>query len=98
MAVQHKPSHTGSNCLNTHFTHSSKSLIKAFNNNILHFQGNSRCAVAVVRISGSNSKDVCHKIAGMSEPKPRVATLRKLRDPVTNELLDNGIVIWFPGK
>lgn len=30
-------------------------------------------------------------------PAPRKAMLRKIYDPESNELLDNAIVLWFPG-
>lgn len=59
--------------------------------------GHGKCGVAVVRVSGAQAKEVCHKMAGLSDPKPRLATLRKIRDPVTKEMLDRGLVIWFPG-
>ncbi|XP_049791568.1 tRNA modification GTPase GTPBP3, mitochondrial isoform X2 [Schistocerca nitens] len=59
--------------------------------------GHGKCGVAVVRVSGPKAKEVCHKMAGLSDPKPRLATLRKIWDPVTKEMLDRGLVIWFPG-
>ena len=30
-------------------------------------------------------------------PKPRIATLRKINNINTSELIDEGIIIWFPG-
>ena len=30
-------------------------------------------------------------------PKPRLATLRKINKINTSELIDEGIVLWFPG-
>ncbi|XP_049837088.1 tRNA modification GTPase GTPBP3, mitochondrial isoform X1 [Schistocerca gregaria] len=59
--------------------------------------GHGKCGVAVVRVSGPKAKEVFHKMAGLSDPKPRLATLRKIWDPVTKEMLDRGLVIWFPG-
>lgn len=58
-----------------------------------------RSAVAVVRISGSKSKEIIHKIARIKEDQlvPRKAILRTLVDPVSGELLDRGLVLWFPG-
>lgn len=31
-------------------------------------------------------------------PKPRRAYLKKIIDPITKEQLDNGLLLWFPGK
>lgn len=60
--------------------------------------GMGRSAVAIVRISGPRSADVALKIARLKEKQlvPRKAVLRRLVDPVTGELLDNGLVLWFP--
>jgi tRNA modification GTPase len=51
--------------------------------------------VAVIRISGDRSRFVIETIAG-KVPKPRVASLRSLRAPGSGELLDYGLVIFFP--
>ena len=53
--------------------------------------------VAVIRISGEKTKDVIKQIIGRKLPKPRMASLNKIIDIKTKELLDEGIVIWFPG-
>jgi len=53
--------------------------------------------VAVIRISGSETKTVVKKLTEGSFPKPRVATLKKINKISTNELIDEGIIIWFPG-
>ena len=52
--------------------------------------------VAVIRISGSETRDVIEKLTSGDIPKPRVATLKKIRKINTNELIDEGIIIWFP--
>ena len=36
-------------------------------------------------------------LTGKSVPKPRVATLRKINKINTSELIDEGIILWFPG-
>jgi len=36
-------------------------------------------------------------LTGVSVPKPRVATLRKINKINTSELIDEGIILWFPG-
>ena len=53
--------------------------------------------VAVIRISGEKTKDIIKQITGRKLPKPRMASLNKIREIKTKELIDEGIVIWFPG-
>jgi len=53
--------------------------------------------IAVIRISGNETSNVIKLITGKNLPTPRVATLRKLNKINTNELIDEGIIIWFPG-
>ena len=53
--------------------------------------------VAVIRISGANTKDVIKAITNGTYPKPRVATLKKIIHKKTKELIDECILIWFPG-
>ena len=53
--------------------------------------------VAVIRISGSETSEVIKLITGKDLPIPRVATLRKLNKINSNELIDEGIILWFPG-
>ena len=53
--------------------------------------------VAVIRISGPDTKNVVKKLTKGDFPKPRTATLKKINNINTNELIDEGIIIWFPG-
>ena len=53
--------------------------------------------VAIVRISGAEASEVIRLLTGMEIPKPRRATLRKINNINTFELIDEGIIIWFPG-
>ena len=53
--------------------------------------------VAVVRVSGKDTSKVIKLITGEDLPAPRVATLRKMNNINTNELIDEGLIIWFPG-
>jgi len=53
--------------------------------------------VAVIRISGSETRNVISKLTNGEFPKPRVATLKKVNNINNNELIDEGLVIWFPG-
>ena len=53
--------------------------------------------VAIVRISGLEASNVIKSLTGKEVPKPRMATLRKINNINTSELIDEGIIIWFPG-
>ena len=53
--------------------------------------------VAVIRISGSETSKVIKSLTGKQIPRPRVATLRKINNINTFELIDEGIILWFPG-
>ena len=52
--------------------------------------------IAVIRVSGKNTEDVIKKITGVKLPSPRVATLTKFNKIGTKELIDEGVIIWFP--
>ena len=53
--------------------------------------------ISVIRVSGSKTKDVIINLTNHAELEPRVATLRKFNKINNNELIDEGILIWFPG-
>ena len=53
--------------------------------------------IAVIRISGLETANVVKSITNKELPKPRVATLRKIKNINTHELIDEGIILWFPG-
>ena len=53
--------------------------------------------IAVVRISGLDSSKVLKLLTKNELPAPRVATLRKINNIKTSELIDEGLVLWFPG-
>ena len=59
--------------------------------------GSGISGVAVIRVSGDNVKRVIKLLTGKELPSPRVATLRKINNIDTSELIDEGIIIWFPG-
>tara|TARA_B100000131_G_scaffold47256_1_gene41888 strand:- start:1024 stop:2355 length:1332 start_codon:yes stop_codon:yes gene_type:complete len=59
--------------------------------------GSGLSGIAVIRISGINTSEVIGLLTGKALPVPRVATLRKINKINTNELIDEGIIIWFPG-
>ena len=53
--------------------------------------------VAIIRISGTAASEVIKLLTGKQIPKPRLATLRKINNINTSELIDEGIILWFPG-
>ncbi len=53
--------------------------------------------IAVIRISGPETKIVIEQMTNEPIPSPRMASLRKLNKINTNDLIDEGIIIWFPG-
>jgi len=53
--------------------------------------------IAIVRISGEETANVLKKLTKLPLPKPRIATLRKINKINTSELIDEGIILWFPG-
>jgi len=53
--------------------------------------------IAVVRVSGKDTSEVIIQITREDLPSPRVATLKKFNKIDTNELIDEGVIIWFPG-
>ena len=53
--------------------------------------------VAVIRVSGKETISVIKALTGKGLPRPRVATLRKINNSNTSELIDEGIILWFPG-
>jgi len=53
--------------------------------------------LAVIRVSGPETKLVIEKITNSALPNPRMATVKKFNKINTNELIDEGILLWFPG-
>ena len=53
--------------------------------------------VAIIRISGEDASKIITQLTDKPLPKPRVATLRKINKINTSELIDEGIILWFPG-
>ncbi|OWA51816.1 tRNA modification GTPase GTPBP3, mitochondrial [Hypsibius exemplaris] len=59
--------------------------------------GKGKSGVAVLRISGPGTSDVLMQLTKKILPPPRLASLRTIYHPTTTEILDRGIVLWFPG-
>ena len=53
--------------------------------------------IAIIRISGSETSKVIKSLTSKEIPAPRIATLRKINNINTSELIDEGIILWFPG-
>ena len=53
--------------------------------------------IAVIRVSGAETAKVIKQMTGEDLPTPRMATLRKFNKNGSKEMIDEGVVIWFPG-
>jgi tRNA modification GTPase len=58
--------------------------------------GRPPAAIAVVRVSGPQARAALEALGGKL-PEPRRAALRRLRRPGTQAVLDEALVLWFPG-
>jgi tRNA modification GTPase len=58
--------------------------------------GSGMAGIAVIRMSGSKAGSVLASVAG-SLPLPRRASVRQLRHPKSEEVIDQGLVLWMPG-
>ena len=54
-------------------------------------------ASAMVRVSGPGARDTLRRISGRGAARPQRLSLATLTDPETGEILDRGLVAWFPG-
>ena len=52
--------------------------------------------IAVIRVSGKATIKVIKKLTGSKLPKPRLATLKKFNKNGGKEMIDQGVLIWFP--
>ncbi|XP_062564430.1 tRNA modification GTPase GTPBP3, mitochondrial [Armigeres subalbatus] len=60
--------------------------------------GTGKCGVAVLRLSGDACRDVLRcKLKHAKALEPRMAVLRKIYHSRTAEMIDKGLVLWFPG-
>ncbi len=53
--------------------------------------------VAVIRISGIGTREIIRSLIKDELPPPRLATLKKFNNINTSELIDEGLLLWFPG-
>ena len=59
--------------------------------------GSVKSGIAIIRISGSNTKEILSKITKINLPNPRKASLCNIYNHENDELIDQGMLIWFPG-
>jgi tRNA modification GTPase len=52
--------------------------------------------IAVVRVSGKETSKVIKNLTNNELPIPRVATLRNINKINSSEVIDQGIILWFP--
>lgn len=57
--------------------------------------GRPPAAIAVVRISGPQARLALEKLTG-SVPRPRQATLVRVHEPASGEVIDEALALWFP--
>ena len=59
--------------------------------------GSGVSGIAVIRISGIKTESVINLLTNSVLPKPRTVKVKKFNKIGTSELIDEGILIWFPG-
>lgn len=60
--------------------------------------GAGRAGVAVIRVSGPHAgKALCALLRREALPTPRRAVMARLFDPVSQDILDDALVLWFAG-
>jgi len=57
--------------------------------------GRPPAAIAVIRISGPHAGAALQQMTGRV-PQPRRAALARVRDPASGDVIDEGLVLWFP--
>ena len=58
--------------------------------------GSGISGVAVIRVSGPDTKKLIKAITKSDVPLPRLANVKKFSKINSNELIDEGILLWFP--
>jgi tRNA modification GTPase len=59
--------------------------------------GRPPAAIAVVRISGPRAGDALKSLIGKDLPAPRHAVFARIGNPETKAIIDEALVLWFPG-
>jgi len=58
--------------------------------------GPGKSGIAVIRVSGPETRKVIELLTNGPLPNPKLATLKKINKINTDELIDEGIILWFP--
>jgi tRNA modification GTPase len=58
--------------------------------------GRPPAAIAIVRMCGPQTRTALETLIGRV-PEPRRATLARVRDPATGDVIDEALALWFPG-
>ena len=58
--------------------------------------GYGKSGIAVIRVSGPETRKVIELLTSSPLPTPKLATLKKINKINSNELIDEGIILWFP--
>ena len=58
--------------------------------------GRPPAAIAVIRICGPHARLALERLVGRV-PQPRRAALARIQGPANDEVIDEGLVLWFPG-
>ncbi len=56
-----------------------------------------RAAIAVIRVSGPAAGETVRQLSGKDPPAAGRAVLRRLQDGRSGDLIDQALVLWFPG-
>ncbi|ALC47286.1 CG18528 [Drosophila busckii] len=61
--------------------------------------GHVKCGVSVIRVSGPQTKQALRAIVNNMEyePKQRQAYLKSFYHPANKDMIDKGLLLWFPG-
>jgi tRNA modification GTPase len=59
--------------------------------------GSGTSGIAIIRVSGKETTEVIKKLTKSKLPPPRMATLKNFNKNGGKELIDEGVIIWFPG-
>ena len=59
--------------------------------------GSVKSGIAIIRITGTETKKILSKIIKTKMPNPRNAKLCNIYNHENNELIDQGMLLWFPG-
>ena len=59
--------------------------------------GVGKAGIAVIRVSGTKVLEALEVICGIKNPKARQVRFAEIKNPLTKEVIDKGIVIYFAG-